>query len=292
MSKRFLLVALVVVGLVFVSAALADNDVMLFLVSYAVDECSLANTADHTYTFQGYMDAMEDANWDVTDFNDSSYHVKRTMSDCVLKSYGRDDANLEPFDIGIIEGHGITRTQSGTTSFRFSGNRFRDDDCFVWPRYDMHLGGTRCGVTSDLEFLHMHSCHSMTTGDDSHKNTWRPVFNGVHLITGYHGEADLNMHSEYEAFAEDAQSDSVAYEWIALWAENVFRVKVAEGIYILYDRCPVAYTAGEYQSYMLSRLQYETYGNRASWTDVEDPTLYKRLYISGCHGKGAGVIDD
>ncbi|NLH47720.1 MAG: hypothetical protein GX444_03845 [Myxococcales bacterium] len=284
--RKYLLAIVLVFGLLFSSILVADDDVMLFPLIYSVYECGTSpGILDLTSLFQGYIDEMEEYSWSVIELNDSSNNVKRTMSDCDLTSYGRDDVNLEPYDIALIAGHGQSSDFRGEgDEYRFQGNKLAGSNCYVYPRTTMSLGAASCGSSSDIDFFHLHSCYSMELTNQSYSHTWRPAFHGVHMISGYDGKVDFNMHQEYEIFAHNAQNDSVAYNWTDMWEDNVWCVRVGDDLFVCWDRCPVIYTSGTCNSDLTSRIENETYGNRQGFGHVLNPTYFKRLSIEGCAG--------
>jgi Family of unknown function (DUF6345) len=200
-------------------------------------------------------------------------HLWMTDSDKV--AWGRDHWSLkmDTYDIVMISGHGSTYENLGVKAnsimLRFKNG---DNSCFAHPRDEMEIGDNDSG---DLEILHVATCHSMTTDDNRHINTWRPAFEGVHQIDGFHGVSwvDAVMRFGFETLAVQGQIRGVALVWLDAMYFPDFNG---------HEQCPVAYTGRNSDLAAETVLRYETYRNRETVTDISDPTSWKRFYYDGC----------
>lgn len=233
-----------------------------------------------TYRWYAYMGYQNYSTATVID----DYFREPALTDPDCEDWGRDYSYIELADIAFVGGHGNTarRVSNGPVFYRLRQNEIYDDDCKMWPDQQMRLGE---GASDDIEILHMYSCHSMTIDNNAHINTWHPVFGGLHQVDGLHGNGHvgLSLADDFYWLARSGFSTGVGLEWIITlyvddWDNNG------------YDNCPVAYSGRGSSADALYLLNNEQYDTREDYTDIADPTNYKRIWISGCLPNGASEL--
>lgn len=155
---------------------------------------------------------------------------------------------------------------------------------------DMHVGDY------DLEFMHVSSCFS---ADDDNLSGIRnamtdPVDGGfAHQWDGFHGIMWIgsSFDNDYEDFAHDAHSTSMANAWVT----NHYRNNSVDcewydpwnWLGTCQDQCPVAYSIGSTESDVLTRLLYERYNN--IFSDPTGKNWYAWMAYDGCNSVGEGT---
>lgn len=152
---------------------------------------------------------------------------------------------------------------------------------------DMHAGDV------DLEFIHLSSCYS---ADDDNLSGIReamtdPADGGhAHQWDGFHGVMWIGtgFDNDYEDFADDAHSISMADSWVSNHHRNNSVDCEAYDPWNWFgtcqDQCPVAYSVGTTESGALSNLNNERYNN--VFSDPTDDDWYAYMYIAGCNSVG------
>lgn len=245
-----------------------------------------------------WSEAMEDHGWDGTlDYTSVSrmWLTDRSKDD---PTASHDYDHLETFDVAIIGSHGNWTNYNSVDQYRMRMNTTWGGSgeiyCMMWPREWMELGDDG---GADIEILHIYSCHSMTVDNNVHATTWRSsgnsVFQGIHQIHGFHGEAHAFMETFREPFenlANNGFSNAVAEEWVSeLYAEDIVFEDLG-GYGFWRDQCPVAYTGRDTNIGALLILATEQYDTRGNWQDITDPQKFKRLYVDGCRPLGANEM--
>jgi hypothetical protein len=196
--------------------------------------------------------------------------VNSLFADSGLVAWGNDHNHLDEGDAALIALHGFEtgNVYGGALRVNEAGN----GNCSVM-RDEMRLGN------SDLEFLHLSSCQSM---DDNQWSSWWQSFNGLHQVNGFHGLMWIGsgMVNDYEDFADDAFSSSIADAWL----DNMYIPNVSGND----DQCPVAYAVGANSNDMWNRIATERY-NRVH----TDPAVgwWGVSFIAGCDPAAETVIN-
>ncbi|NLH47063.1 MAG: hypothetical protein GX444_00510 [Myxococcales bacterium] len=221
---------------------------------------------------QDYMDEMDEHGWDQNLNANYVYHYMFWDPDKV--TYGQDSNYLDDGMIGFIGAHGGV---NASNHIYISMNRFNaiTNSCKVIPYDQMQLGD----IANGNKWLHLDSCHSMHV-DDNALQSWRPVFQGVHQIDGFHGNGWISdqLLDDYGNFANHSHILAIAREWVQELTEFDFDGDV--------DLCPVAYT-GRYTEDscedILTNEKYPTPGQiNLLYADTPSPTVWRRHYRAGC----------
>lgn len=196
--------------------------------------------------------------------------INSKFADAGVVSWGNDGPYIDDADAALVAWHGSESGSNYRGSMRVdepgSGN------CTL-ARSEMRLGNT------DLEFLHISSCNSM---DDNQWGDWWRAFAGAHQVDGFHGIMWIgeSMVDDYEDFAADAFSGSIADAWL----DNMY-VKDVSGSF---DQCPVAYAVGKNYGDVWLRMTYEQYDN--VWSTKPTVGYWRAVYFSGCNPKNGGPL--
>ncbi len=244
-------------------------------------DCCQSHDASGEYLTDDWADEIESHGY--TRHDADEWNFDRTwIADYHLKWWGVDDEHTELRDIVLISGHGGIDGSGDDSVWHFSHNEKYLNSCKVWPSDSMRLGDD----TGDtLEILHVQACDSMTVDDSTHAHTWRPVFGGIHQIMGFHGTSYGGSHikGHYYNLARDGFSSAVALEWVnELYDSN--------GYLGTWDNCPVAYTGRNSEAAAMAILTNEQYDTRWQYSSIEDPTVFRRIYIGGCLPNGANEM--
>lgn len=149
----------------------------------------------------------------------------------------------------------------------------------------------------DLEFIHLSSCNS---ADDDNLNGIRfamvdpadsPV-NGrrAHQWDGFHGIMWIggSLDNDYEDFADDAHSTSMANSWVTNhWHNNSFDCEWFDPFNwfgTCQDQCPIAYSISSTSNGALTRLNWERYNY--IYGDPPGNNWYAYMYMAGCNPVG------
>jgi hypothetical protein len=205
--------------------------------------------------------------------------VNSRFADATRVAWGNDAARLDDADAAMIGLHGSQVNNGWSGSLRV--DEAGDGDCKVRTP-EMEIGDT------DLEFLHLSSCHSM---DDVEWGTWEKSMAGAHQIDGFHGLMWIGsgLVDDYEDFSDDAFGGAIADSWIDNhYYSNSFGANNQD------DQCPVAFAVGSSGSDAVFRLHHERYDHVYS-----DPpnsgltgsgTIWATTYIAGCNPQGEDTI--
>lgn len=195
------------------------------------------------------------------------------FTDSDLVWWGNDKTFADEADACMICLHGSENSGRWQGSVRIdeagSGN------CRTWQG-DMAFGD------SDLEFLHLSSCHSLD--DNQWFFEWASSFDGLHQVDGFHGWMWIgsSLIDDYDDFAEDAFSISIADAWL----DNMYHADISGSD----DQCPVAYAVGANSNDMWNRIGTERYNRVHS-----DPTTVRYVgcfYIANCDPANEDVCGD
>jgi hypothetical protein len=199
---------------------------------------------------------------------------------------GCDDGHhLDDADVAILALHGSDVNRHWRGTLRFSGGPPNGDCGIDAPEAgsgEMFLGD------SDLEFLHLSSCHSMD--DDNLSQTWRmfedPVDspkNGrrLHMATGFHGLMWISSgrSDDYENFAFGAHF-TIAFSWM----DSLYDWGIGDDDV---EQCPVAYSVGTSQNGCAARLLSESYLHIIN-PDPKSTAAWCVAYYDGCQPSGDG----
>ena len=190
------------------------------------------------------------------------------FADTSLVAWGQDASYLDEADAAMICTHG------GDDSDYWSGSMREKDgsnDCGINARTEMKIGD------SDLEFLHLSSCHSL---DDNMIPKAYTLFSKsgatakLHQLDGFHGCMWIGSSfvDDYEDFADDAFDMSIGLAW----ALNMYR----ENVNGQWTQCPISYAVGRTADDCINRLTTERYNSIKS-----DPTAigyYCYYYYPDC----------
>jgi hypothetical protein len=190
-----------------------------------------------------------------------------------------DDAHVDDADAAMIALHGSDGGDhwQGTMRSSWSG------EC------KLDAGGTADNMNVgdiDLEFIHLSSCQS---ADDDNLSGIRnamtdPVDGGyAHQWDGFHGLMWIGggLFDDYENFAADAHSVSIAYSWVTNHYHDD-EMDCDEGP--CDDQCPIAYSIQASESGALTRLNNERYNY--IYTDPTGNSWYAYMYYAGCDPLG------
>jgi hypothetical protein len=145
----------------------------------------------------------------------------------------------------------------------------------------------------DAEFFHASSCQS---ADDDNLDGIRdamtdPVDGGfAHQWDGFHGLMWIgsSFDNDYEDFADDAHSDSMADAWVTNhYHSNSVDCEAYDPwnwFGTCDDQCPVAYAIGSSESDALTRLNNERYNN--VYSDPTSNSWYAYMYMENCNPVG------
>ena len=210
----------------------------------------------------------EDAFWKNGNIGDSYF------TDLSLAPWGRDHRNdrLDAADAAMIGLHG-THTTSGPP--RWIGEVRVDENgsanCWAFQGH-MELGDT------DLEFLHVSSCHGMCDFDGG-VQLWNDTFKGLHQINGFYGITWISSTytSRYTNFADDGFDVGLADAWV----DNQYSGGFWTGGH---DHCPVSMVCGNSTSNAVARAGGERYNN--IYSDPTPPYYFYYVSVSRCDPKG------
>jgi len=215
-------------------------------------------------------DGHEAKAWLHDGFYRNGSRVDSDFTDPSLVAWGNDDADdkADEPDALMVALHGSEDPIDLRWRGRMRMNEPGDGNCRAYQ------GSMRFGDT-DLEFLHLSSCHSMD--EDVWWDEWNTSFAGLHLVTGFHGIMwiDEGYADRYEEFSDDSFDDSIAEEWVESHYDGAFWPGE-------YDHCPVSRGVGSSENDLWYRMDHEEYDNVFS-----DPVANWRgvIWIEGCDPK-------
>jgi len=213
-------------------------------------------------------------------------------------TWGDADNHLEAFDISMIITHGGVYTANGTHRWAMLMQReTHDDSCLLcpgmsFPGHDLHdqmfLGET----ASDIEILHVFSCHSMEYYMNMIPNTWqykaaennyRSAFAGIHQINGMHGvsHTENGVNTPMRDLGSNGWSNSVAHQW-------VFQLSRNRGDHP--DDCAISLACSDTSTHAWNVINYEQYDNRSNYPDIADPDFCVIIWQSGCDPDSAPAL--
>jgi len=288
--KRVLCYSVLFSLAVFAAVAWGDYDIGYYLMeNYGVDAyCNNHNVYMNAnlLDFNTYM-ANKGTGWDSTFRVNNVYDYH--LVDSSKQTWGESDNYTESHDIAIVLGHGgITSNKYYLQANRSVQGR---DYCRIFPHADMYLGESDV----DIEWLIVHSCHSMDDEDYTWRDSWRPAFHGIHQVFGFHGVTWASstqagttwIRENYEAFAQDAYVDGIADSWVF----NMYETDIGPDDV---DQCPVAYTGRATLANCDSILNYEKFPTPGQvnivYQDVYSPTYWRRRFHGGCDPQGGGAM--
>lgn len=183
-------------------------------------------------------------------------------------AWGQDGSYLDEADAAMICTHGWDDIDYWAASMRQVDGA---NDCNINARTEMKIGD------SDLEFLHLSSCHSM---DDNMIPKAHTLFSKagsssrLHQLDGFHGCMWIGSSfiDDYEDFADDAFDMSVGLAWEV----NMYR----ENVNGQWTQCPIAYAVGSSAEDCLNRLTTERYNNVGA--DPSAVNYYCYYYYPNC----------
>jgi len=202
-----------------------------------------------------------------------------------------DAAYLDEGDAVMIATHGSDSGDhwAGTMRWPYAGHCALDAG---GTAHDVHAGDV------DLEFIHLSSCFS---ADDDNLGGIRnaltdPVDGGfAHQWNGFHGIMWIGggFDNDYEDFADDAHSTSMANAWVT----NHYRNNSVDcagydpfnWFGTCQDQCPVAYAISSSESSVLTRLHHERYN--LVYGDPPGNSWYAYMYMSGCNPVGESTFN-
>lgn len=286
--KTKIIVALII--LLSASLSFAGYEVSNFYNdSYSVDPTCTGEYLPGYWMLHKYRAEMRSWGWSTSTW----WPVQHAMLiDPDMVNGGQDYEYVDDADISFMTGHGWVNSSNN-----YVLNLQTEEDnvlhsCGLVPKVHQRLGEQ--GM--DLEWLHVVSCHSMQTDSNAHKS-WRPVFTGVHQITGYHGYAWFSginspLGAAYEDFAHDSHNAAIALQWVyELYFHDHFEYPPQSGNY--HDQCPVAYTGRDSSSSCNTILNNERYPKpgqmNIGYQDEYTPTTWRRKYIDGCNPAGGST---
>lgn len=220
-------------------------------------------------------DAPGDGHGDKAYLHDGFYQngniVDSDFTDLVLVPWGLDhlDDHVDEPDVAMIALHG----GEDPDDLRWRGKVRVDEpgagNCRAYQG-EMSFGET------DLEFLHLSSCHSMDQ-DDWVQARWGTSFAGLHQVNGFHGIMWISdwYSDRYEEFSDDAFDDPISEEWVESHYDGAFWPGE-------FDHCPVSRGVGSTRNDVWNRMDHEEYDNVFS-----DPAndWWGVVYIEGCDPK-------
>lgn len=280
--RRLLAASLLVCVAAFAPAAQATREAKMYVVQTWDGGCSGNSLA--AYSFDDMVDAWydeitnSDCWWghcgDAYSRDGSLVNgnvINSKYADSGVVGWGADSSYLDEADAALVGWHG--GDSSGVYQGSMRVNEAGDGNCTL-ARTEMALGN------SDLEFLHLLSCHSM---DDNMWSGWRSAFDGLHQMGGFHGNAwaSSSRVNDYEDFADDAFSDTLADAWL----DNLYDTGVGDDNV---DQCPVAYGVGSSEDNVWDRMADENYED--VWSDPT-PNWWGAIFFEGCNPAGESTIE-
>jgi hypothetical protein len=228
---------------------------------------SLDNMVDNWYDTITDADTYGDDAWSGDGFYHNGNIVDSDFTDPDVVAWGRDFENdhVDEPDAVLVGLHGGVGT-GGRWNAIVRVNEPGDGNCTSWQGH-MRFGN------SDLEFLHMVSCHSMN--QDVWELEWQDSFSRLHQAEGFHGVTRSSRFyaHRYESFAQDGFENSIAQSWI----DHLYKDKTRANR----DMCPVARVHGVGPTEAEARIADERY----DWV-FPDPIpgagTAVVIYISGC----------
>lgn len=206
--------------------------------------------------------------------------INSLFADASRVAWGNDTSHLDEADAALIALHGTDSNNRWQGSMRV--NEAGGGDCNLRTD-EMEIGD------SDLEFLHLSSCHSM---DDNMWSTWEGSMARMHQVDGFHGFMWIgnSLINDYENFASDAFDGSISGSWLDnMYYDNEFGPGNVD------DQCPVAYAVGANVSDVINRLLTERYNH--VYSDPPDSgengnnTIWAATFIAGCDPQNENTIN-
>ncbi|HKV12630.1 MAG TPA: DUF6345 domain-containing protein [Thermoanaerobaculia bacterium] len=196
-----------------------------------------------------------------------------------------DNTRLDDADVAMIGLHGGDSGKHWRGSLRQDGTPSASADCRIDAAEAS--GGEMFVGDTDLEYLHLSSCHSMDDDNLSNTRYWfqDPVDspgNGqrLHMATGFHGIMWISSgrDDDYEDFGWGGHMLLGS-----IWMDEMYD----SGVNGEYEQCPVAYSVGPSLDNCVHRLTTEGYMNLDP-TLQADPTSINYWcvqYYDGCDPK-------
>lgn len=205
--------------------------------------------------------------------------VNSYFADATRVSFGNDGPHLDDGDAVLVAMHGADVNNGWSGSLRV--DEAGSGDCKIRTA-EMEIGD------SDLEFLHLSSCHSM---DDNMWGNWEKSMAHAHQIDGFHGLMWIGsgLVSDYADFSDDAFGGSIADAWLDnLYYNNAFGTGNVD------DQCPVAFAVGSNATDAQTRLLNErydyVYSDPPHSTTTGAGTIWATTYIAGCDPQDENTI--
>jgi hypothetical protein len=192
--------------------------------------------------------------------------VDSDFTDPDVVAWGNDDADdrMDEPDAALVAMHGSEDPNDLRWRAKVRVDEPGDGNCRAYQGH-MRFGDT------DLEFLHLSSCHSM---DQDQWGRWNVSFQRVHQVDGFHGVMYISdgWGDLYRDFSDDAFDDPISEAWMDNLYDEAFWPWED-------DQCPVARGAGSTENDAWSRTDHEEYDNVFS-----DPasTYAALVFIGGC----------
>lgn len=250
-----------------------EREALVRVVSWWNSDCDATNVLSLDNMVDDWYDSItdDDEHGDRAWLEDGFYHngniVDSDFTDPDIVTWGQDfesDHADEP-DAVLVGLHGGVGTD-GRWDALVRVDEPGAGNCTSWQGH-MRFGD------SDLEFLHMVSCHSMN--QNVWELEWQSSFDRLHQAEGFHGvtRASRFYAHRYESFADDGFDSSIAQAWIDHLYKNKSRANR--------DMCPVARVHGLGPTEAEARITDESY----DWV-FPDPIpgtgTAVVIYVSGC----------
>ncbi len=252
--------------------------------TYSIDNmdnctCTGSNLIGWGECISGWSDVLSlNQNWEEDISLSESYIQSYLFADPNLQSWGEDYTYLDDADAAMIATHG--GHPNNYHQFTMCHVPIGGGSCHS-KQVDMELGDT------DLEFLHMFNCHSLCDSLLWGSSQWRASFNGIHILTGFHGRMRVGGSTSCAGLQLLAY-DSILFN-IAVgdsWVDREYFYISSVDAYM----CPIVMVEGNSYIDAYVRIENERYTNSSSYSDPTGDYIMIR-YVEGCDPEGELAFD-
>jgi len=246
-------------------------------------DCDGSNRADWDNMVDAWYDEITNddprpdghgaAAWVRDGFHVNGNIVDSDFADPDKVPWGNDfaDDRLDEDDVCMVGLHG--GETSGNLRWRGRVRVDEPPDGAGDPNCNAYQGHMTLGNT-DLEFLHMSSCHSLC---QDNWTSWQDSFARLHQLNGFHGIMYIVPWWPvlYEDFGDDVFDDPI-YE---AWLDNLYDPEHWYEVYQDGDQCPTSMASGSGLLDAWDRLTTEQYNN--VFADPQSNS-FVQLWVSEC----------